>query len=151
MSFLGLSEDGTNYSSLLIAKGPRAPNIKASNVIVLFNGDSFQRKYLLPGALSWSLPLPSLFPSEYVPITVCDGIHSLHDSHSSALATLAIQVPAVGKLLHWPVLTRYSLDDIKSNTLIPKPDISDLQMGSHVGPSKVENPKVVNVITSSLS
>lgn len=94
---------------------------------------------------------PSLFPSEYVPITIYDGIHSLHDGHSLALATLVIQVPAVGQLLHWPVLSRYSLDDIKSNTLIPMPYISDLQMWSHVGPSKVENLKVVNVITSSLS
>lgn len=36
MSFWGLSEDGTNYSSLLVAKGPREPNTNTSNVIILF-------------------------------------------------------------------------------------------------------------------
>lgn len=64
---------------------------------------------------------------------------------------LVIQVPAVGQVLQWLVLSRYSLDDmhIKSKALIPMPYISDLQMWSHIGPSKAENQKVVNVITSS--
>lgn len=56
--------------------------------------------------------------------------------------------PAVGKLLHWPVLTKYSLDDTESNTLIPMPYMSGLHTWSQVDVPEIENHKVMNTITS---
>lgn len=59
--------------------------------------------------------------------------------------------PAVGKLLHWPDLTKYSLDDTESNPLTPLPYISDLHTWSQVDLPELENPKMMNTITTSLS
>lgn len=101
MSFQGLSEDGTKYSSLLTAKRQEKPNILACNVIILSNMMSFPKR----ASVAWTsfmviatsaFPLSLIINSNYN-----YGNHSLQNSHPLALALW----PAVGKLLHWPVLT----------------------------------------------
>ena len=86
MSFQGVSEGGTKYSSVLTAKSQEKPNIQACNVIIPSSMTSCPER----GSVAWSSFMviatsASLVPSWYTPITTYYGSCSLHNCHPLAL------------------------------------------------------------------